>query len=136
MSVHVLQERAVHIGGALEVLQKCWMLWHSSHVFPVLFLREAHDVEDPIQLVVVIRVAGFDVLLSAMKDWFTGQELSENTTNSPDIDRLCVVTRPQEELWCSVPESYYHRIEVCQRLQRRIEEPCKTHVCNLHSPSF
>ena len=23
-----------------------------------------------------------------MKDWFTGQELSENTTNSPDIDRL------------------------------------------------
>ena len=24
----------------------------------------------------------------AMKDWFTGQELSENTTNSPDIDCL------------------------------------------------
>ena len=33
------------------------------------------------------------------------------------------MTRPQEELWSSVPESYYHRIEVCQRLQRRIEEP-------------
>ena len=34
----------------------------------LLYLREAHDVEYPIQLVVVIRVAGFDVLLSEQLD--------------------------------------------------------------------
>ena len=34
----------------------------------LLYLREAHDVEYPIQLVVVIGVAGFDVFLSEQMD--------------------------------------------------------------------
>ena len=33
-----------------------------------------------------------------MKDWFTGQELSENTTNSPDIDRLEELSKEIAEL--------------------------------------
>ena len=55
--VHVLQQGAVHIRGALEVLKKklhfsfsinmrnlqqCWVLWHPPHVFPILLLQSAH----------------------------------------------------------------------------------------------
>ena len=94
--VHVLQQGAVHIRGALEVLKKkfnfpfqsisnyltnlqqCWVLWHPPHVFPILLLQsahagivtichfhlgEAHHVEDPVKLVVVIWVACLDILL-------------------------------------------------------------------------
>merc|ERR1719222_162586 len=94
--VHVLQQGAVHIRGALKVLQQCWVLWHPPHVFPVLLLGEAHHVKDPVQLVMVIRVACLDVLLPTMEDWFTGKKFSKDTTDCPNVNRLRIMTCPQE----------------------------------------
>ena len=46
------------------------MLGHLPDVLPVLLLREAHHVEDAVQLVVVVRIRRLDVLLSAVEDGF------------------------------------------------------------------
>ena len=64
------------------------MFRHSPHVFPVLLLRETHHVEYPVQLVVMVRVAGLDVLLTAVEDGLTGQQLSKDASYSPDINGL------------------------------------------------
>ena len=64
------------------------MFWHSPHVFPVFFLRKSHHIEYPVQLVVVVGIAGLDVLLSAVEDWFAGQKLSEDTADGPDVNGL------------------------------------------------
>lgn len=47
--------------------------------------REAHDVEDAVQLVVVVRVAGLDVLLSTVEDGLGRQELGKDAADRPDI---------------------------------------------------
>lgn len=39
----------------------------------------------PVQLVVVVRVAGLDVLLPAVEDWLGGQQLSKDAANGPDV---------------------------------------------------
>lgn len=41
---------------------------------------------------------------------------------------LCVMSGTQKQLWRSVPESHHHGIKIGQRLQRRIEQPRKSHV--------
>ena len=104
------------------------MFWHPPHVFPILLLQsafteivsrnshlwEAHHVEDSVQLVMVVRVAGLYILLPdnfnnlervqrnkenvrkqkvsnfspAMEDWFTGEKLSEYAANGPNVDCL------------------------------------------------
>ena len=62
----------------------------SVHMPPPPALRsltggEAHDVEDAVQLVVVVRVAGLDVLLPAVEDGLGRQELSEDAADGPDV---------------------------------------------------
>ena len=47
--------------------------------------REAHDVEDAVQLVVVVRVAGLDVLLPTVEDGLGRQELSKDAADGPDV---------------------------------------------------
>lgn len=47
--------------------------------------REAHDAEDAVQLVVVERVAGFDVLLTAVEYRLGREQLCEDAANRPDI---------------------------------------------------
>lgn len=47
--------------------------------------REAHDAEDAVQLVVVERVAGFDVLLTAVEYRLGRQQLREDAADRPDI---------------------------------------------------
>ena len=42
----------------------------------------------------------------------------------------------EQQLWCSVPEGDHHWIQVSQRLQRRIEQPCESHVGDLDSTSL
>ena len=64
------------------------MFRHSPHIFPVLLLREAHHVEYPVQLVVMVRVAGLDILLPTVEDWLAGQQLSKDAPDSPDINGL------------------------------------------------
>ena len=75
------------IPGALEVLEQCSVLGHLSDVLPVLLLREAHDAEDAVQLVVVVRVRRLDVLLPTVEDGLRRQQLGENTADRPDICR-------------------------------------------------
>nr|CAD7406861.1 unnamed protein product [Timema poppensis] len=71
--------------GSLEVLEECGMFRHLLDVLPFLLEREAHHIEYPVQLVVMVRIAGFDVLLTTVEDWFRGQQLSKYTAYSPDI---------------------------------------------------
>lgn len=53
-------------------------------------LRKAHDVENPIKLIVVVGVARLDVLLPTQKDWLGREELGENATDCPDV---CNITK-------------------------------------------
>ena len=61
------------------------MLGHLADVLPVLLLGEAHDVEDAVQLVVVVRVRRLDVLLATVEDGLRGEQLGENTADRPDV---------------------------------------------------
>lgn len=61
------------------------MLRHLSHVLPVFVLRKAHDGEDSVQLIVMIRIAGLDVLLTTVEDRLGGKQLSENATDGPNV---------------------------------------------------
>lgn len=79
------------------------MLWHFLNILPVLFQREAHDVEDskkqnlnlffqiirdgftPVQLVVVVRIGGFDVLLSAVENGLGRQQLGKYAADGPNV---------------------------------------------------
>ena len=71
--------------GTFEVLEQRAVLGHLPDVLPVLLLREAHDVEDAVQLVVVVRVRGLDVLLPTVEDGLRGKQLRENAADRPDI---------------------------------------------------
>ena len=48
-------------------------------------LRESHDREDPIKLVVVVGAAGLHILLPAVEDWLKRQQLSKYAANGPDV---------------------------------------------------
>lgn len=48
-------------------------------------MGEAHDVEDPVQLVVVVRVARLDVLLAAVEDGLGREQLRKDAPNGPDV---------------------------------------------------
>jgi len=48
-------------------------------------LWESHDIEDPIELIMVIGVAGFNVLLATVKDGFRRHELRKDASDCPDI---------------------------------------------------
>ena len=61
------------------------MLGHLADVLPVLLLRKAHHGEDPVELVVVVRVARLDVLLAAVEDRLGGQQLGEDAPDRPDV---------------------------------------------------
>ena len=63
------------------------MFGHLADVLPVLLLREAHDVEDAVQLVVVVRVARLDVLLAAVEDRLRRQQLGEDAPDRPYVCR-------------------------------------------------
>ena len=107
------------------------MLGHPPHVLPVLFLGEPHHLEDPVQLIVVVRVAGLDVLLPAVEDGFAGQQLGEDAADGPDVDGLGVVPGAEQQLGGAVPEGDHHGVQVRQRLQRGVEEPREAHVRDL-----
>lgn len=47
--------------------------------------REAHDVKDAVQLVVVVRVTGLDVLLATVEYGLGRQQLREDAANRPDV---------------------------------------------------
>ena len=64
------------------------MFWHPPHVLPILLLGETHHVEDPVQLVVVVRITRLDVLLSAVEDGLAGQQFGEDAADGPDINSL------------------------------------------------
>ena len=51
-------------------------------------LRESHDSEDSVQLVMVVRIAGFDVFLATVENWLTGQELGKDAANGPYVCRV------------------------------------------------
>ena len=42
----------------------------------------------PVQLVMMVGVAGLDVLLTAVEDGLAGQKLGKDTTDGPDVDGL------------------------------------------------
>lgn len=46
---------------------------------------EAHNVEDAVQLVVVVRVTGLYVLLPAVEYRLRGQELCKDAADRPDV---------------------------------------------------
>ena len=50
-----------------------------------LTLWEAHDTEYAVELVVVIRVARLNILLTTVEDRFGRQQLGEDAPDSPDI---------------------------------------------------
>ena len=75
--------------GCLEQhLEQCRVFWHPPHVLPILLLGETHHVEDPVQLVVVVRVARLDVLLPAVENGLAGQKFGEDAADGPDINGL------------------------------------------------
>lgn len=46
---------------------------------------EAHDVKDAVQLVMVVRVTGFDVLLATVENGLRRQQLCKDAANRPDV---------------------------------------------------
>ena len=50
-----------------------------------LTLWEAHDVENSVELIMMIRVTGLDIFLSTMEDWFRCHQFGKNAPNGPDI---------------------------------------------------
>jgi len=48
-------------------------------------LWKAHYIEDPIKLVMVVRVAGLNVLLATVKDWFGRHQFGKDAPDCPDI---------------------------------------------------
>jgi len=48
-------------------------------------LRKAHYIEDPVELVMVIWIAGLDVFLAAVKDRFRRHQFSKDASDRPDI---------------------------------------------------
>jgi len=78
--LHVLLKVAVGIAGALEIRRQLLMLGHLAQVLPVFVRGKAHHVENPVQLILVVRVAGFYVLLSAVENRFRGEQFGENAT--------------------------------------------------------
>ena len=61
------------------------MLRHLLNVLPVLLQGEAHDAEDAVELVVVVRAARLYVLLPAVEDGFKGQQLGKDAADGPDV---------------------------------------------------
>lgn len=55
-----------------------WQHW-------TLTSREAHDVKDAVQLVVVVRVTGLDVLLTTVEYGLRRQQLRKYAANRPDV---------------------------------------------------
>jgi hypothetical protein len=51
-------------------------------------LVDVVSVPVPVELVVMVGVAGLDVLLPAMEDWLARQQLREYATDRPDVDGL------------------------------------------------
>ncbi len=47
--------------------------------------RKAHDIKDPVQLIVMVGITGLNVFLSTVEDRLWGQKLSKDTANRPDI---------------------------------------------------
>lgn len=75
-------------GGLLapfKVLREGGVFRHLPDVLPVLLLGEAHHIEDPIQLVVVVGVGRLNVLLTTVEDGLGSEEFSEDASNGPDI---------------------------------------------------
>jgi len=48
-------------------------------------LWKAHDIEDPIKLIMVIWVAGLDVFLATVKNWFRRHQFGKDAPDRPDI---------------------------------------------------
>ena len=90
--------------------------------------RIAHDAENAIELILMIGIAGLDVLLLAVKDGLVGEQLGEDAADGPDVDGFGVVARAQQQLGRTVPERDHDRVEVGQRTQWRVEEARKAHV--------
>lgn len=51
----------------------------------------------------VVRVAGFNVFLPAVKDRFGSEKFREDATNSPNVNGFSVMTGAKEKLWSTVP---------------------------------
>lgn len=62
--------------------------------------REAHDVEDAVQLVVVVRVTRLNVLLPTVEYRLRGQELCKDAADRPNIwKRATESVRRNERKW-------------------------------------
>ena len=57
----------------------------------------------PIELVVVVRIAGFDIFLSAVKYGFGSEEFGEDASDRPNVDRLRVMTGAEQKLRGAIP---------------------------------
>ena len=68
MFVHVLHKVEVSIAVFLKVFHQCAMFWHLSDVLPIFFLWESHHTEYPVELVMVVWIAGLDILLTTVED--------------------------------------------------------------------
>lgn len=47
--------------------------------------REAHDVKDAVQLVMMVRVTGLDILLATVEYGLRRQQLCKDAANRPDV---------------------------------------------------
>lgn len=47
--------------------------------------REAHDIKDAVQLVVVVRVTGLDIFLATVEYGLRRQQLCKDAANRPDV---------------------------------------------------
>lgn len=55
-----------------------WQKW-------ILTSREAHDIKDAIQLIMMVWVTGLDVLLATVEYGLRRQQLCKDAANSPDV---------------------------------------------------
>lgn len=65
--------------------QQRGVCWSCSCVFCMQTCRETHHTEYPVQLVMMERVAGLDVLLATVEDGLRRQQLSKDATNCPNV---------------------------------------------------
>ena len=57
----------------------------------------------PVELVVVVRVAGLDILLATVEDRFGGEKLGKDASNCPNVNGFSVMTCAKQKLRSAIP---------------------------------
>lgn len=80
-------------------LKGCKLLSQSLAAVGSLTSREAHDVKDAVQLVVVVRVTGLYVLLATVEYGLRCQQLRKDAANRPDVWKGRAHTKAVTKNW-------------------------------------